>query len=740
MDTAADWVKAAWSLVGQPVKLLLPPLVFIAVLGLIFNTMLARSLGFDSPDTFVIGDQIASGLLLLVPTLKQLVLLTLSVGAAAATVVLVLLAGDAWFRLSVWLRHASIRLRARTYRQWASRLQQLSFKGDWAWLDPPCQWLRRSLRRRSNRRYRDARALRAEHGFIEQRRFGLDGVWRALVADMRAAFARSWQWIAGGSAYAVVAILAVSGLFAAHIAVDTAADYVGKIRQYTENSLGKVAAGTSAPTAVIGSASAAAGGGTGPVGAGAAPPSTASSTFYPLTMLRSLEGAVNHAGQRPRLVSLLLKDQTAYLRPMMLVAEFDDELVLYDFFGDDDPEDERLFPIRTVDPANVAMMLSAVASTPLAGVAPQKSAARGIIEAGCIEPGGVEAEPPAADVAAVVKPAGMPVGPAVAPPADAPAGSAVAAEAPALAPIPAAFRPWRDEWAEIRTTLIKGDGVDCRTGSAEPPADKPLVIDIGDRLAARLAGVEETPLKAAGSITEQLAGINVALGAVADRIAAGTPDSGIDPAIAESLGRLGESLAELAEAVRDKPIPEPPEPSPPVYNTTNYFITRVDRDGVTATFKGRWDDCRELAAWSGSGIRFANGRFGLAGPTRNDLELGNGAADPAAAWQRLLTIFSTWSAEAGRAVAEADGRMPFVVLIGRATERGRPGLNLELTEDRAAAVKAALLSTAAQTRWVDTGIEPDRIIAIGEGETALVPGEIPTDGMTRRVDAKVCFG
>jgi hypothetical protein len=192
--------------------------------------------------------------------------------------------------------------------------------------------------------------------------------------------------------------------------------------------------------------------------------------------------------------------------------------------------------------------------------------------------------------------------------------------------------------------------------------------------------------------------------------------------------------------VRDKPIPEPPEPSPPVYNTTNYFITRVDRDGVTATFKGRWDDCRELAAWSGSGIRFANGRFGLAGPTRNDLELGNGAADPAAAWQRLLTIFSTWSAEAGRAVAEADGRMPFVVLIGRATERGRPGLNLELTEDRAAAVKAALLSTAAQTRWVDTGIEPDRIIAIGEGETALVPGEIPTDGMTRRVDAKVCFG
>ena len=654
--------------------------------------------------------------------------------------VLVLLVGDAWFRFSVWLRHASIKLRARTYRHWASRLQRLSFKGDWAWLDPPCQWLRRSLRRRSNRRYRDARALRAEHGFIEERRFGLGGVWRSLAADMRASFKRSWQWIAGGSAYAMLTVAAIALLFAAHVALDAAKNYVGRIRDYTENSLGKVVTEASAAPGLVRSASAASGGSSG-AAAGPAGVSLAANALHLQDIFSSLEGAVNHASQRPRLVSLLLKDQTAYLRPMMLVAEFDDELVLYDFFGDDDPEDERLFPIRTVDPANVAMILSAETSLPMpAGGLAGKSPARGLIEAACIEPGEAEAEPPAEAVAAVAKPAEAPAGPAVA----ASPGAAVAAEAPAIAPAPAVLRSWRDEWGGIRRTLIKGDGVNCRTAAPAPPADKPLVIEIGDRLAARLdtaAGSVDAPLKAVGSISGQLAEINVALGAVADRIATVTPGPGIDPAIAESLGRVSESLADLADAVRDRPTP-PEIEAPPAASTTNYFITRIDREGATAVLRGRWDDCRDLAGWGGAGgIRFANGRFGLAGPGHNDLELGDGAADPAAAWQRLLAIFSTWSAEARTAAAgAADGKAPFVFLVGRATERGRPGLNLDLTEDRAAAVKAALLSTAALTRWGESGIEPDRIIAIGEGETALVPGEMPTDEMTRRVDAKVCFG
>lgn len=732
MDKAADWVKAAWDRVWQPAKWFVLPLTFIAILGLIFNTMLARSLGFDSPDTFVVGDQIASGLLLLVPTLKQLLLLALCIVAAAATVVAALMLADAWFRFSVWFRHASIKLRARTYSRWASRLKAVSFRDRWAWLESFRRRLSRSLRRRSDRRYRDARALRAEHGFVGERRLGLDGVWQALADDMRASFQGSWQWITGGTAYALATVAAVALLFAAHVAVGTAADYVGKVRGYTENSLGKIAAETGAPSGLIGSASAVAGGGTGPAGGGAAAAAAASGESYPLTVLRALEGALDHASQRPRLVSLLLKDQTAYLRPMMLVAEFDDELVLYDFFGDDDPSDARLFPIRTIDPANVAMMLSVDASMPLAGGGSQKSAVRGIIEAACIEPGAAETPPPAESVATLA---------AVAAPAGAP-GAAVAAEAPPVAATPAVIRSWRDEWAAIRTSLIKGDGVNCRTGSAEPPADKPLVIEIGEKLAARLDGDEAAPLKVAGSISGHLAEINVALGTVADEIAALTPGPGIDPAVADSLVKVSDALADLSDAVRDRPVSEMPASSPPVYNTTNYFVTRIDRDGAATTVKGRWDDCRDLAAWSeDDGIRFANGRFGLSGPNHNDLELDDGAADPAAAWERLIGIFTRWSDQARMVTSEAaDGKAAFVFLVGRATERGKPGFNLDLTESRAIAVKAALLSTAALTRWAETGIGADRIIAIGEGETALVPGEIPTRDAARRVDAKVCFG
>lgn len=261
-------------------------------------------------------------------------------------------------------------------------------------------------------------------------------------------------------------------------------------------------------------------------------------------------------------------------------------------------------------------------------------------------------------------------------------------------------------WEDVRNDYLDGDYISCAT------ADEPTVHDAGDDETDRLLGDILTSLENISGTVADLAANEQALGRT----------------LGDSLAILTTTMGEVVLRLSD---PEPP--------STNIVVNVPDRTHPQSPVNGRWDHCtEELSSWSReAGIQFRNGRWLLEGPDNNHL-----VPNPttAGSWQLFESLLELWTEQIILAQEWADypGR-PYLVLIGRASENGDVLFNARLTERRAMSVKKALLSAARPLNWEETGLTAAQIIAVGEGETVLVPTEDVSAGSARRVDARLCF-
>lgn len=208
-------------------------------------------------------------------------------------------------------------------------------------------------------------------------------------------------------------------------------------------------------------------------------------------------------------------------------------------------------------------------------------------------------------------------------------------------------------------------------------------------------------------------------------------------------------LTELVKAVRSLPAPTRQETPTIIY----YYSAMQSFVANGGTSGARWSDCTQLTPWSDgeTPLQFSNGAAKLAGPRDNGLVIAD-AGQPrnsAAAWNRLQSILNHWIIEL-EALSIAPDAKPVLFLVGRASENGEVRYNLNLTERRASAVKSILRSPTYASRLAKVGLmDPTRaaefpdgiaILAIGEGETALAPAEMPNTERSRRVDAYLCAG
>lgn len=412
------------------------------------------------------------------------------------------------------------------------------------------------------------------------------------------------------------------------------------------------------------------------------------------------QGALNHASQRPRLVSLKLKDDDEYLRPMLLVLDFGDELILYDFLADDVPADGRIYPIRTVKAADVAAVVSSYTyddphtkqtdpstGEPIeVGQIGTVSAARGLIRAVCGKAG---LDLPVVEVA--------------------------------LAP-----STWLEEFKYVTQYHVDGDHISC--GDVPEEAAKPVVFELGDRTVATL---DTTALRLA----------ELASGYVKAAADSATAMQALTKGYVQAAANSSAAVKAVADAIANWKGPDaqpPPTASPnpaPIY-----ILNLVNCDGNGAVPGDKWALCEPaLADWDKAdfSIQFQNGKWRLDGPTRNDLDAGETAER---AWETLKAVFEDWADQiiSIRALGPKEGDV-FLFLVGRASENGRVDANLLLTERRAAAVKRALVDLARPRNWDLTGLDDAHVIAVGEGETGLAPFEDTSSPTTRRVDARLCF-
>ena len=440
-SSVLDWVKENLGFLLEPAKLFGIPLFFIAVLGLIFNTMLASKLGFDAPDTFSIGDHLASGILLIRPAVTHAVHLAICLLFAAATVALVLISASVIGRATTWTWHGFIKWRARFARSLEAVLARLDAR--YRVLDFDL-W-RRRLRRRQSGLFRRAASIRREHKFLDKDRLDLDAVWTWIIDSLIEAWRQSRMFLGKLSIASAAAVTLGGIMFAATVAGDTVDDYLNKTWLHMQYSL-----------AIPGHATS---------GDDEAAPKTRHAKAAiivepPLAWWDiaarvgdAAQGAINHAGQRPRLVSLKLKDDDEYLRPMLLVLDFGDELILYDFLADDEPADGRIYPIRTVKAADVASVVSSYTYDD-PHTRQTDPSTRELIEVGQI--GTVSAA--TGMIRAVCGKAGL----------DLPVVEV------ALAP-----STWLEEFKYITQYHVDGDHISC--GDVPEEAAKPVVVEMGDR-------------------------------------------------------------------------------------------------------------------------------------------------------------------------------------------------------------------------------------------------------------------
>lgn len=692
VSSVIEWLKSNLSLIWDPGRILLIPLFIVAILGLIFNTMLASRLGFDGPDTFSIGDHVASGVLLVRPAIEHAVLLTICFGLAALTVLLALMVGYATKRVGVMARHRFSLRSARSARnlemvmkRFGQRFRRLDLSRVRGW-----------LRRRQNRLFREAAKLRRDHEFLEKDRLGLGLVWRSTLRDFGAAWRKSRTSLASLSGLAATALFAAGLLFAGNVAQGAVNEYLAKTWKHMRNSL-VVATGSG-------------------VGVEEERPKVEEAKLVmagvplpewlwtlPLRAGEAVGGAINHAGQRPRLVSLQLRGDPLYLRPMILILDFGSELILYDFLADSSPDDGRIYPIRTVRAEDVAAIVSAAtydspdddefdASTGSyvrAGSIGPTSAVRGLIAAAC---GNLESKPAAEPTVASTD----------------------------------GEKLWLSEFHYLASHHIRSHHVVCE----EPTDDAPgaaAVFDLSERTLLSL--------KQAG----------LGFGALADRYIEATASSAsaVQASVDANRQAAADSSAAMravAEAIANRKsagdhLSEPATASVPVYilNLLNGFEQRSGGED-------KWAQCEPaLAAWDRTdfGLQFQNGKSRLDGPTQNDLEE---TRTSTGTWETLEAVFDDWAEQiiAIRSLNPKEGEA-FLFLIGRASENGDVGVNLRLTERRAAAVKRALLDVARPVNWYATGIDDTHVVAIGEGETGLAPFEDISSASARRVDALLCF-
>lgn len=176
-------------------------------------------------------------------------------------------------------------------------------------------------------------------------------------------------------------------------------------------------------------------------------------------------------------------------------------------------------------------------------------------------------------------------------------------------------------------------------------------------------------------------------------------------------------------------------------NEPRFFFSIVNDKDPSVVVRVSDGECSRLERWDHTaGIFFDYDRFRLGDPKTNDLVAKKGG--PGEVWSLLEAVFERWGQEivALRGAKRDPTLKPVVYLYGRASDEGRPGYNLDLSEMRALSVQGAL-RTFAQTSetWKAAGVNSDDIFAIATGEGDLVPGDRPSLPSMRRVDAEVCF-
>ncbi len=94
----------------------------------------------------------------------------------------------------------------------------------------------------------------------------------------------------------------------------------------------------------------------------------------------------------------------------------------------------------------------------------------------------------------------------------------------------------------------------------------------------------------------------------------------------------------------------------------------------------------------------------------------------------IPTEFAPLLANLAEAMKRPEAAGKILLVSGHTDSRGDDASNLVLSERRAHAVEAFLISR---------GVEAKRIVAVGKGETDMLPGKASDDGQNRRVEFRI---
>jgi len=430
---------------------------------------------------------------------------------------------------------------------------------------------------------------------------------------------------------------------------------------------------------------------------------------------------------QPRLVIVSVDDQTS-LRPMLTVAEYADNIILYDFLFDPDLRDQFINPTRMIG-RDAAKSISSIDL-------------RGVI---------YESGPENAPVSRVSR-------------------------SPILAILNTACGREIDKDFDETTTddddirvvrrTIAEDCLNDDAGKVQA-CIKNEFLDVNKLLCAprRLVGP-----RAASSAEQRLTAVEEGIlelkvkmennAAQTDKIVSATVAlagffTKVEPKLAE-IGDLGiDSLIKLEKSVSDVNEALKVDIQTRSQVSNHYVVVSGGADG------GRWANCEHLIGWheDGNGIEFENAQSLLQGPNRHSLVFSRDRdTQTRSEWEVFDDILNSWIERIVEFLPPQPipNWRPVLFLVGQASENGSVEFNLRLTEKRAAAVRKLLLQKLAQDpkkaeKLFSAGLlrnfpmrdtserEESSIIAMGEGESMLAPASLTSNWETRRVDAELCF-